>query len=551
MTAVLGRHSPGDAVALGPQGVRTASDLLALAAVVQRRVRDVPGTPIVACQDRYFLAASLLGAWLAGRPGVLPLSARDASAEPPPSEGGPVLHDADGRGDFDLRVLEGEAARGTVVPPAPDPAAETPLVVVRTSGTTGQPEAHPKTARQLLGEGEVLASHFGLVGCRVVSTVPATHLYGLLFGVVVPLVAGGRFHRATPRYPQDTLALLEQGSETGPTVLVTVPPQLDALARHEPARWPEVRRIFSSGGPLRPDTAATLAHRWHPVTEVLGSTETGGIASRGAPDEGWQPLPGVQVSEGDDQGRLMLRSPFIAASEPSPVACPDLIRLQPDGRFVHLGRLDDVIKVGGKRVSLGGMRAHLRSWPDVDDAAVWSRSVAGARHVEVLAAVAATALTPEGVRARLLQAFDPVVVPRRVVVVPELPRDAVGKVSRERLEALLPDRWTVERTETGAETDRSTLHPGLGYFEGHYPQWPVLPGVVQLTKLVIPAVRDRWPELSVPVGLRRVKFLLPLQPGAVVDVTVKREGDDVRFELSTGGRSAAVGTVLFAPGEAP
>lgn len=551
MSVVLGRHASGDVVALGPDGVRTAADLLALAGVVHRHVQDAAGDPVVVCRDRYYLAASLLGAWLAGRPAVLPLSATGAGADPPSSGGGPVLYDADGRGDLDMRGLEWESARGSVAPPAPQPAAETPLVVVRTSGTTGHPEAHPKTARQLLGEGEVLASHFGLAGCRVVSTVPATHLYGLLFGVVVPLVAGGRFHRGTPHYPRDTLAVLEPGSEAGAAVLVTVPPHLDALARHEPDRWPEVVRIFSSGGPLSPDTAATLARRWHPVTEVLGSTETGGIASREAPDEGWQPLPGVQVSEGGDDGRLMLRSPFLDASEPSPVACPDLIRLQADGRFVHLGRLDDVVKVGGTRVSLGGMRAHLRSWPDVEDAAVWSRSVAGARQVEVLAAVAAPALTPESVRARLLDRFDAVVVPRRVVVVPELPRDAMGKVSRERLEALLPDRWTVERTTTGPGTDRSTLHSGLGYFEGHYPELPVLPGVVQLTKLVVPAVRDRWPELSVPVGLRRVKFRLPLQPGAVVDVSVNREGDDVRFELSTEGRTAAMGILVFARPEAP
>jgi 3-hydroxymyristoyl/3-hydroxydecanoyl-(acyl carrier protein) dehydratase len=112
-------------------------------------------------------------------------------------------------------------------------------------------------------------------------------------------------------------------------------------------------------------------------------------------------------------------------------------------------------------------------------------------------------------------------------------------------------RWTLERQRVGPSTDRFVLDPGLGYFDGHFPGLPLLPGVVQLTEMVLPAVRERWPELSTPVGLRRVKFRHPLQPGDTVDLTVERKGHTVRFKLTSEGRAAAAGTVVFAEGDAP
>jgi acyl-coenzyme A synthetase/AMP-(fatty) acid ligase len=543
VSVLLSRHDPDGVFSVGPGGARTVRDVLHLAAAVRDRVCEAPGPVMLACTDRHLFAASLLGCWMAQRPAMLPASAGDVTAAATGGDACLIVHDADRPGGVDVRTLEGASSR-TTGDALPDPTGDEPLVIVRTSGTTGQPQAHPKTARQLLGEAAVLADHFDLTGRRIVSTVAPSHLYGLLFGVLVPLVAGGRIHRSSPHYPHDILAVVAQ-DRADPPALVTVPPQLDALARSAPAEWPEVGAIFSSGGPLSPTTATALGQVWHPVTEVLGATETGGIASRCTPGGPWHPLPGVAVAEGDD-GRLQLRSPFLHPSERLPFAAPDRIRLQPDGTFVHLGRLDDVVKVGGARVSLRGMRAHLLDWPEVTDAAVWSRPVRGARHVEVLAAVASAELSPEAVRARLLEAFDPVTVPRRVAVVAALPRDAVGKLSLDRLNELVSDRWTIRRRSVDAGHDRMTLDPELGFFDGHFPGLPLLPGIVQLTRMVLPAVQERWPDLTVPVGLRRVKFRHPLLPGDTVDVSVERQDHRVRFELTAGGRSAAAGTLVFA-----
>src|SRR5205085_1981505 len=133
-----------------------------------------------------------------------------------------------------------------------------------------------------------------------------------------------------------------------------------------------------------------------PVTEVLGSSETGGIAWRQGgpqgPDAAWQPFPGVAVAA-DDDGAMQLRSPFAAMNGQTWVRGADRIRARADGRFDLLGRADGVVKMGGSRVALAEVERALREIPGVTDAAVISVDTPSSRQHELWAAVVAPALT--------------------------------------------------------------------------------------------------------------------------------------------------------------
>lgn len=88
----------------------------------------------------------------------------------------------------------------------------------------------------------------------------------------------------------------------------------------------------------------------------------------------------------------------------------------------------------------------------------------------------------------------------------------------------------------------------LAYFEGHFPERPVLPAVAQLNKLVLRAVVAAWPAL---VSLRRVtklKFRKPLSPGVVLALRLTRRDAQPRvdFVLEHGGAPCAMGTLEFA-----
>src|SRR5690606_30707708 len=66
-----------------------------------------------------------------------------------------------------------------------------PLATIYTSGTTGRHRPVPKTAAQLLGEAHVLSEMFEVgARSRVLATVPPHHIYGLLFGMLLPFVSG-------------------------------------------------------------------------------------------------------------------------------------------------------------------------------------------------------------------------------------------------------------------------------------------------------------------------------------------------------------------------
>jgi acyl-coenzyme A synthetase/AMP-(fatty) acid ligase/3-hydroxymyristoyl/3-hydroxydecanoyl-(acyl carrier protein) dehydratase len=476
------------------------------------------------------------------------------------------------------------------------------LVTVWTSGSTGEHQRHAKTAGQLFAEALILAEHFGLAGAglggegagrvRVVGTVPSHHIYGLLFTVLVPLVSGGSFSRETPLHAGVVRATL---IETHADVLVSVPAHLRALRILDVGQLPPLVRVFSSAAPLPPDTAKLLWVRFGlSVTEVLGSTETGGIASRvSGPEIGqidqadtqamqarvWAPLPHVHIAV-DGSGRLLVDSPFLPPEGPRPWPTADRIELVShvshvshvgshvshvgtSSCFRHLGRIDGVVKIGGKRVSLAEIERRLLEIRGVEDAAVWVVEVGGARGSETVAMVVAPGLSPEHLRAELRRWLDPVVIPRRLRLVDALPREANGKLPRRRLqeafEAPKPRVETLEcRPLADADADTNTakfavyVPRDLYSLRGHFRAQPIVPGVVQL-ELARSQALLRWPDL---VGRRlaqvlRLKFLRPLRAGEHLRLElVRHDFKRVDFRLLSLDHeheaSISTGTLMFA-----
>jgi 4-coumarate--CoA ligase (photoactive yellow protein activation family) len=575
ISPILAHHEADSPVAFGHAGERSAeqlrTDVARLAAVLPD---SVPGAEILCvASDRYHFAVALLAAWQRGHGVALPPNAqpellRRLADDPAISL---VIHDTDEMTGLDLRpLLTDEATPTEVLELAPLPAARR-LVTVWTSGSTGEHQRHPKTAGQLFAEALVLAERFGLAagaGVRVVATVPSHHIYGLLFSVLVPLVSGGSFLRETPLHAGVVRAAIE---ETRADVLVSVPAHLRALRILDPGQLPPLSRVFSSGAPLPPDTARMLYDRFRiAVTEVLGSTETGGIASRvsgpeAAIERPWQPLPHVKVDV-DGEGRLLLDSPFLPPDGPRPWRTADRVEMLELGGFRHLGRVDGVVKVGGKRVSLAEIERRLLEIPGVEDAAATVVSVDGARGQETVALVVAPGLSPEFLRAELRRWLDPVVIPRRLRLVDALPRESNGKLTRKRLlDAIAQQKPRVRTLDCIATTTEShprgaigSEQPNIARYElyvprdlhalrGHFRAAAIVPGVLQLELARAKAV-ERWPELGTLRRALRVKFLRPLRPGERLTMLLERVGTDrVEFTLaSADADKIATGSLGFA-----
>lgn len=92
------------------------------------------------------------------------------------------------------------------------------------------------------------------------------------------------------------------------------------------------------------------------------------------------------------------------------------------------------------------------------------------------------------------------------------------------------------------------------FFRGHFPKVAMLPGVVQLSEIVVPLVRRRHPELGALRQLRRIRFRRPILPGETVDVELgsiesvtspDSPRSDIRFDLRVGDAVVASGTLSF------
>lgn len=316
--------------------------------------------------------------------------------------------------------------------------ADEPFLHLFTGGSTGTPRLWSKTPSNLFGEAFYLAEQFGIEGAdRILATVPPVHIYGLLFSILLPLVTGARVVDAMPSFPGEIAGALRT---TGATVLVSVPVHYRVL-RTAPLDGHTLRCAFSSAGMLE----ASDSLQFHDesgvgITEVYGSTETGGIALRNRSTDGpcWHAFG---VVDWKIEGELLhVRSPFLSPEMERDVdgfaATGDRVEAAGASSFDLLGRMDGIIKVGGKRVDLREVLEKLRCLEGVSDAYVTALPVGTGRQQEV-AALVVTEHADDSLKGALEAILEPPARPRLLRAVRRIPVLATGKPDRARIEEIL------------------------------------------------------------------------------------------------------------------
>jgi acyl-coenzyme A synthetase/AMP-(fatty) acid ligase len=435
-------------------------------------------------EDAADLAIALLGAWRAGVSVLLPADLQQQTRQ---------RWSADV--DLWLTNLADDAHLGDYRHP-PLPGAVLDLDACQlslcTSGSSGEPKRIDKTLRQLANEVQALEQLWGadLGEACIIGSVATQHIYGLLFRVLWPLCAGRTFVRKQLAFPED----LQRASREHPAFAWIASPAL--LKRMgDNLDWPAlsaVRRVFSSGGALPAEAAQRLHQRleqW--PTEILGSSETGGIAWRQG-DDLWQPFAEVELSQ-DSDGALLIQSPYLPAGHTEHTA--DAARITANGRFELLGRLDRIVKLEEKRISLPMLEKALMDHHWVAEArlGVVQENRASLGALLVLSESGLHALRNQGrrtltqeLRQHLTQHCETLALPRRWRLLRQMPLNAQGKLPQADVEALLlaprvkaPE--VLEQVEVDGEWSlQLAVPPDLAYFSGHFPQTPVLPGVVQV-----------------------------------------------------------------------
>jgi non-ribosomal peptide synthetase-like protein len=268
-------------------------------------------------------------------------------------------------------------------------------------------------------------------------------------------------------------ALVRSGIDLGPWLVdngITVVSTVPTLA----SLWPvealnDIRLLIFGGESCPPELVERLAVGEREVWNTYGPTEATVVATAallrggepvriGLPLDGWAVTVvdprGLPVAPGES-GELVIGgvglaryldpvkdaekyAPLPSAGWERAYRSGDLVRAEPAG-LVFLGRADEQVKLGGRRIELGEVDAALQAAPGVAGAAAAVKGAAGGNQVLVgyVVPLVPTSFDPAAVREQLARTLPAALIPR-IAVVAELPTRTSGKVDRDALPWPLP-----------------------------------------------------------------------------------------------------------------
>lgn len=464
---LLARRDPLAPLVASPDRQATVADIDALARAATCRLAERPCAP-----------GTIVGLAAANGPGFLAtfLSLRRAGfaallldAQTPAAEtlrvlralGAPILFRCgagwpEGPSGWCLTETPGHEAPAAPLPPD--------IAVVKlTSGSSGIPRGIATQSEALLADDAALTANMGLLReDRLLTTIPLSHSYGLSSLAIPALTRGTLLVIPEEGSLYDPLAT---ATRTEATFLPTVPAYLDALVRmaEPPPRPASLRLVITAGAPLGAATSARFRDIFGLSVHVFyGSSECGGICydrEGGAAERGTvgSPVEGVRVALEPVDGEAGDGEEGVVTVESAAVArgyVPDPDDRLAGGRFragdlaawrgselALRGRLDDLVNVKGKKVNPREVECVLARLSGVDEAAVLGVPLPG--RGETLRAVVACRpgrLNAEEIVGWCRAHLSAHKVPRSVLLVEALPRNARGKLDRCALLALAADR---------------------------------------------------------------------------------------------------------------
>ncbi len=391
----------------------------------------------------------------------------------------PVLADMIGR--TGVRLVLGEAsvleelpnAVAAAVSPGADPLcasgltasaaeplpAETEALILFTSGSTGRAKGVAYTHGRILASVGALRNVWNITAAdRLLHALPMTHAHGLIVALLPLLLAAGRID-LRPRFDAaDVVARLHHA-----TCFMGLPFYYAQLLAHPgfgPGATAGIRLFTCGSAPLQADLRKAIeARTGKPLLERYGMTETlittanGPTAYRSG--SVGRVLPGAVLRVRDletgelvgpgAEGEVEVRGDFVfeeylddpgetarAFREDGFFRTGDVGRVDAEGYLVLSGRVNDLIIYAGIKIYPAEIEAELLRLDGVAEACVFGvpHPSAGATVVAAVVPVAGTVPVPARLRAGLVGRLPATKIPKRILIVPALPRNAMGKIRR-------------------------------------------------------------------------------------------------------------------------
>jgi O-succinylbenzoic acid--CoA ligase len=328
--------------------------------------------------------------------------------------------------------------------------------VLFTSGTEGQPKPVELTAGNLDAAAAGSAKVFGSEsGDRWLCALPLFHVAGL--SILTRCARNGTTAVVRDRFdPAAVVAALTPGgadlaadAATAPITLISlVPTQLRRLRDEGLVAAPALRALLLGGGPIPPDLVEWARGTGLPVRCTYGMTET---ASQVAVTGDWEtaatPIPGAELAIGDAgggeaagaehaAGEILVRGPMVARGALAAdgwLHTGDLGSIDRHGRLHVAGRLKELIVTGGEKVAPAAVEAVLAAHPAVADAGVGGTPDPDWGEAVTAYVVERSPVSDYDLLAFCRERLAGYQVPKRIVRVGALPRNAAGKLLRSEL----------------------------------------------------------------------------------------------------------------------
>ncbi|MDD9319903.1 AMP-binding protein [Acinetobacter lactucae] len=423
-----------------------------------------------------------------------------------------------------------------------------------TSGSTGEPKKIPRTLRQLLNEVQGLSQGFSFDEHAIaIATVSHQHIYGLLFKLLLPLATGRSFYVPQMAFPEDVVQAQKQLETLGlSNYLISSP----ALLK----RWTtdvvlqKCQMVFSSGGKLERGIRPLLNR---PIIEVLGSSETGGIAHRAKDEDAWTAFSNVAIRIEDQQ--LIVKSNHAFENDWIITGDGAAWTDETGQTFTLMGRTDRIVKLEEKRLSLDAIEQSIQTLEVVKHCHVLvleheQRQILGC--IVVLTEQAREQLQQQGksafvshLKQQLKDSLETIAIPRQWRFLSQLPQNTQSKLNKNYLKTLFKLMLQPVVLSQSQNSDdyiwELEFPPELACFKGHFPTQPIYPGVGQIGFLQHFA-KSIWSDLSWCQGYEQLKFQNLIRPYAVVQLKFSRKDHKVSFELRDSEQILASGRLLFA-----
>jgi malonyl-CoA/methylmalonyl-CoA synthetase len=334
--------------------------------------------------------------------------------------------------------------------------------ILYTSGTTGQPKGAMLTHSNLASNGLALHRIWGFRPEDVLlHPLPVFHVHGLFVAVHCAMLSGSPM-LYLPKF--DAALVTDQLSQA--TVMMGVPTFYSRLLEHEAfnrSTCENVRLFISGSAPLLPETWEAF-HRQtgHKILERYGMSEAGMIASN--PLDGDRlpgtvgfPLPEIKVRVSNRDGQPLPPEEIGVLEVKGPNLFPgywgkpemnvtefradgffisgDLATMNDDGRITIVGRDRDLVITGGYNVYPKEVEDCLNQLPGVKESAVIGvpHPDFGEALVALIAGEKNTAPSEQTVITALKRDLAAFKVPRRIIQLDALPKNAMGKVQKNTL----------------------------------------------------------------------------------------------------------------------